>query len=135
MPEQRFGRSFGSLDAIFGFVEGFLDGEGIDTDPSFEIQLVIEELFTNMVKYSRDGHQDIAISLEREGPRLVIRLRDFDVEPFDVTRVPTADVDQPITERTRGGLGLHLVRQVADDFRYDYRDRNSTITVIKRLET
>lgn len=135
MPEQRFGRTFGSLDAIFRFVEGFLDAEGIGTDQSFEIQLVIEELFTNMVKYSRDGHQDIAISLEREGPRLVICLRDFDVEPFDVTRVPTADVDQPITERTRGGLGLHLVRQVADDFRYDYRDRNSIITVIKRLET
>lgn len=135
MPEQRFSRSLGSLDAIFGFVDGFCATQGLGADPSFEIQLVIEELFTNIVKYSRDGHQDIAISLEREGPRLVICLRDFDVEPFDVTRVPTANVDQPITERTRGGLGLYLVRQVADDFRYDYRDRNSTITVVKRLET
>lgn len=134
MPEQRFGRSFGSLEAIFAFVDSFLASEGLAADQAFEIQLVIEELFTNMVKYSRDGRQDIAIGLEREGPRLVISLRDFDVEPFDVTRAPQADVTRPLTERHAGGLGLYLVRQMAEDFRYEYRDRISTVTVVKRLE-
>lgn len=135
MPEQRFGRSFGSLEAIFAFVDGFLASEGLAADQAFEIQLVIEELFTNMVKYSRDGRQDIAIGLERDGSRLVISLRDFDVEPFDVTRAPQADVNRPLTERHAGGLGLYLVRQMAEDFRYEYRDRTSTVTVVKRLET
>ena len=33
-----------------------------------------------------------------------------------------------------GGRGLRLVRRVADDLRYNYHDRNSTITVTKRLD-
>jgi anti-sigma regulatory factor (Ser/Thr protein kinase) len=134
MLERRFGRSLGSLDAIFAFVAEFLASQGLDRQHAFEIDLIIEELFTNMVKYSTDGRQDVAIALERRGHAVTIVLRDFEVEPFDVSRAPGADVERPIAERTPGGLGLHLVRQMADSIAYQYRDRTSTITVTRRLE-
>lgn len=134
MLERRFGRSLGSLDAIFAFVAAFLASDGIDRRHAFEIDLIIEELFTNMVKYSTDGRQEVAITLERRGDTVTIVLRDFDVEPFDVSRAPRADVERPIAERAPGGLGLHLVRQLADSIAYEYRDRTSTIAVTRRLE-
>ena len=40
-------------------------------------------------------------------------LTDYDVEPFDVTAAPDADVDLPIEQRSPGGLGLHLIRRLA----------------------
>jgi anti-sigma regulatory factor (Ser/Thr protein kinase) len=55
------------------------------------------------------------------------------VDSWDVTRAPEAALDSPVEARRPGGMGLHLVRKVTDDLRYEYRDRSSTITVTKRI--
>ena len=107
--------------------------EGIERERAFDFDLIVEELFTNMVKYSREGKDDIEVALVREADGLRLTLRDFNVERFDVTGTPDVDISVPISERRAGGLGLHLVRRMADRFEYDYRDRVSTITVWKRL--
>ena len=83
------------------------------------------------MKYGRGARREIEISLDWRPPTLAIRLRDFDVERFDPTETPPVDTSRPIAERRRGGLGIHLVRQIADRIDYDYRDRDSTITVTK----
>jgi serine/threonine-protein kinase RsbW len=129
MTERRFGRTFGSLESIFGFVAEFLAANGLPDSAAFDLDLVIEELFTNMVKYHPQGAPEIEIGLRRLGPDVVVVLRDFDVEPFDPTRAPPADLSRPPGERGAGGLGLHLVRRIARDMRYQHRDRTSTITV------
>lgn len=132
VTERRFPRTIDSLGAIHQFVVDFLAGQGLGPDNAFDVDLVVEELFTNMVKYSREGRQPIEVSLAHEDGVLRIVLRDFDVEPFDVTQAREVDVNRPIAERRAGGLGLHLVRRIADRIDYDYRDRVSTITVLKR---
>jgi len=63
-----------------------------------------------------------------------VRLTDFDVESFDVTHAPAVDIDKPLSERQPGGLGLHLVRQMADTLHYEYAERRSTITFTKALD-
>jgi anti-sigma regulatory factor (Ser/Thr protein kinase) len=129
MSGRRFGRTLGSLESIFGFVAGFLEANGLPAAAAFELDLVIEELFTNMVKYHPLGASEIEIGLSRSGPDVVVVIRDSDVEPFDPTTAPPADLDRPLHERRAGGLGLHLVRRIARDLRYEHRDRCSTITV------
>ena len=47
-------------------------------------------------------------------------LTDYDVEPFDVTKAPDADVKLPIDQRRPGGLGLHLIRRLLDSIEYEY---------------
>ncbi len=47
-------------------------------------------------------------------------LTDYDVEQFDVTRAPDADIDLPIEQRKPGGLGLHLIRRMVDSMKYEY---------------
>ena len=133
--ERRFPRDIGSLEAVFTFVAEFAAAHAIDQDACFDADLIVEELFTNMVKYSRDGAQDIAIALGRAPGRLTIVLRDFDVEAFDITQMPDFDTTTPLERRRAGGLGIHLVKQIAETLRYDYADRNSTITVTRRLES
>jgi serine/threonine-protein kinase RsbW len=134
--QRAFPRDIRSLGEIFRFVRESLESEGIPAEPAvtFWVDLIVEELFTNAVKYGGESGRDVAIHLNREDDSLVIRLTDFEAREFDITTVPEVDTAMPLSERKAGGLGLHLVRRIADDVSYEYKDRTSTITVTKRLE-
>ena len=133
MLECRFRRDVGSLHDVFQFVARFFEAQGIDPTLAYDIDLIIEELFTNMVKYSRDGDREIEIGLDHADSVITVVLRDFDVEPYDLTQARPVDTSRPLSERRAGGLGLHFVRQVADSISYAHENGNSTITVTKRL--
>jgi len=129
MLERRFPRALGSLEAMFEFVAVFARAEGLDEAQAFETGLVLEELFTNQVKYNPASARELEVRLEREARNVILTLRDPDAEPFDPGRAPEIDVGRSLLERKPGGLGLHLVRRIARRIDYDYRDRCSTITV------
>ena len=131
--EQRFPRDVAALEAIYTFVCDFFSASGLDHEDTSTVQLFIEEIFTNMVKYSKDGKEDIAIRLRRKGDVVEIRLVDFDVQPFDYARAPAVEPEQLLAQKRAGGLGLHLVRTMADRFAYEYTNGNSTVTIEKRL--
>ncbi len=128
-----FKRSYESLAGIFQFIEDFLAGRSIDASLRQPVCFIVEELFTNMVKYNPEAVRDIALALGQTDTALTVRLTDFDVAPFDVTRAPAVDITKPLEEREIGGLGLHLVRQMADTIRYEYADGRSTVTFTKTL--
>jgi sigma-B regulation protein RsbU (phosphoserine phosphatase) len=131
--QRYFKRSFDSLDSVFRFIEDFLRAKSIDPGLREPVDFIVEELFTNMVKYNPDNAHDIALALGCSPDRLTVRLIDFDVDPFDVTRAPAVDIDKPLQDRQIGGLGLHIVRQMADTLRYEFADRRSTITFTMSL--
>lgn len=132
--ERSFERDFRALGEIFEFTGRFAAAHRLEELLGLSINLIVEELFTNMVKYNTGAGQPIHISMDVDDGRLRIELVDEDVDPWDPTAAPVVRVDQPIEERRAGGLGLHLVRSIADDLKYEYEDRRMKITVIKNLE-
>ena len=100
------------------------------------VDLAVEELFTNMVKYSADSSAAIRIEMARVEGGVEVTLTDYDVEPFDVTRSSEVDTGLPIEEREPGGLGLHLIRRLVDSVEYEYSSetRQSRITFRKTRE-
>lgn len=133
MIERLFPRAVGSLDSIVSYVHEFVEARGLDSELAFDLDLIVEELFTNLVKYEHNARNDILIGLDSDAERVTLVLRDFDVDGFDLTQAGPVDVGAPLTERRRGGLGIHFVKTIADDVRYEYENRISTITVTKRL--
>ena len=133
MISARFHRSFDALDQVFGFTRGFYDREGVPDEERLVFDFCVEEIFTNLVKYSRGNLQDIELALDRTGDRVQACLTDFDVEPYDITRAPEVDISLPVASREPGGLGLQLVRRLVDELTYDYTNRQSRITVTKNL--
>jgi serine/threonine-protein kinase RsbW len=132
LDERRFPRSIQSLNEVFTFIADFLRRHGLDAGHSFDLDLLAEELFTNTVKYGT-GNGAIALGLDLEPGAIVLQLRDFGAEPYDVTRPRPLPADGPLAERKPGGLGLHLVQRIADRLDYDHDGHVSTITVRKRL--
>jgi anti-sigma regulatory factor (Ser/Thr protein kinase) len=132
--ERKFKKSIGSLEEVFTFVDESISALEVDASVAYAITLAIEEFFTNMVKYSSEASNDVSISLSREGKQLMVTMVDDGVGPFDVTRANDVDTSLPLEERKVGGLGIHLVRNMLDSVTYDYTDRQSRITFIKKLE-
>jgi anti-sigma regulatory factor (Ser/Thr protein kinase) len=130
---KNFKRDLQSLDHIFAFIQNFIMENKLDEAISYTINLAIEELFTNMVKYNADNPNNILIDIVKEDDKIVITLTEFDTEPFSIEQVRTYNSTQPLHERPVGGLGIHLIKKMVDHIDYEYKDRNSTITLIKRL--
>jgi anti-sigma regulatory factor (Ser/Thr protein kinase) len=129
-----FKRDVAALETIFRFTDEFASAKKISRSATFAMNLAIEELFTNIIKYSADNGNDISIHLDIAGNDLIIKITDFDVERFDITESSKIDVDKSLEERKVGGIGLHLVRNMVDKITYEYEGRTACITLVKRLE-
>ena len=132
--QRSFSRSAASLPEIFDFMDAFFARTGVGDAHRLPMQFAVEELFTNLVKYSRGGTREILLDLRRERGRLVVSLTDFGVERFDIRAAPDVNVDLDLKDRKPGGLGIHLLKRMVDDVDYEYVDGRSTTTFVKELE-
>ncbi|MBK6980568.1 MAG: ATP-binding protein [Betaproteobacteria bacterium] len=134
---QAFARGFESIARIFEFTSEFFARAGVDPRLLPTVDLVVEELFTNMVKYgaAADPGTEVRIDMASVEGGVEVCLTDFGVEPFDVTQVPDADTNLPIEQRRPGGLGLHLIRRLVDSWGYEHsrERRENRITFRKTL--
>lgn len=133
--EKKFKKEISSLDGIFDFIGEFVTANEIDNSIALKVNLAVEELFTNMVKYNVESMNDISISLNKHDNKLILVLTDFDVEPFDITQTEDIDTTQSLEARRIGGLGILLLKRMVDGLNYEYENRQSKITLIKELES
>ena len=129
--QKKFHRSFDSLENIFEFTEGFFADENVAQSIRYPVHFVMEELFTNMVKYNPGNTNDILLDVGADNGGVTVQLTDFDVDNFDVSEIPDVDVEMTLEQRTPGGLGLHLIHKMVDSLNYQYEDRRSTVTFTK----
>lgn len=128
-----FKRSFDELEAIFAFTR-----ENMNAELAKTMDFVLEELFTNVVKYGVKGSAaPVRIDIVRVEGGAEVTIIDTDAEPFDVTQAPDADINLPLEERRPGGLGIHLIRKMVDTLQYSYvaEERTSRITFRKTEKT
>ena len=126
---RRVPRRIESLAALVEFVREFLQAERLSEELAFDIDLVLEELFTNLVRHGRGGGE-IEVELLRSPGEVRIQLRAAELSPFDPTAAPRVNVNLPMDERRPGGLGIHFVRELCHIFRYEWTDGVGTTLVV-----
>ena len=131
--EYIFKRDISLLDKVFASVGNFILENKIEKNMAFAIEVAVEEIFTNLVKYNASARSDITINLRKENNTLFISFIDDQAVPFDITTSSKPDTECRVQERRIGGLGLHLVRQVMDNVSYQYKDGKSIITLSKLI--
>ena len=97
-----------------------------------EIDLVLEELFVNVVHYAfnDDKEHEIKLSLTMDENVLTIQLED-DGKPFDITAATSPDTKCALEKRCVGGLGIHFVKHFTNDSRY-YRKNGKNVLILKK---
>jgi serine/threonine-protein kinase RsbW len=127
-----FPREIAQLAAIVAFTEDAFAREGIDPALRLAVDFALEELFTNMVKYSRESRADVRIEVTGVDGGVEVALTDYDVDEFDVTGSKEADVTAPIEDRRPGGLGLQLTRRLVDSIDYEYSEEGRRSRIVFR---
>ena len=101
---------------------------GVDARTLKKIIVALEEAVVNVINYSQADY----ISLTMDHGPLTITLTDNGVA-FDPTARPEVDTDQVVAERQIGGLGIALLRQIADKMEYRRTDGQNELTIIKNI--
>jgi anti-sigma regulatory factor (Ser/Thr protein kinase) len=115
-------------------VQDFSEQNQLTPDIVFVLDLCMEELITNVIKYGYEqpSQRQIQIDLSLEQGLLVLEIVD-DGKPFDPTRIPEPDLDVPLEQRQIGGLGIHLVRNYVDSMEYKRQGDQNITTLKKRI--
>ena len=109
-------------------VEGFASAHDLPPKAAYLIDLVLEEIVTNIVNHGAgDGVATIDVNLARVDQRIVGSVRD-DAAPFDPLSLAPVDIEAGIEERAIGGLGIHLVREMTDSVAYAREDGHNVLT-------
>ncbi len=108
----------------------FMEQRGVSAAGIYAVNLALEEMVTNIVKYGYDDleRHAIQVSLRVEGAMATLVLED-DGHAFNPLDVPAPDVRQSLQERPIGGLGIHLTRKMAASMEYR-RDGGRNILTI-----
>lgn len=115
-------------------IESFGSENGISDKTVFELNLVLDELFTNLVSYGcqSDKHK-FDLVMELKAGLLTIWIED-DGKEFNPLDAPEPDVACECTERKVGGLGIHFMRKMMDSIEYDWADGRNKLTLTKKIQ-
>jgi anti-sigma regulatory factor (Ser/Thr protein kinase) len=113
----------------------FLERQGVSEHKRYDAELVLEELFTNIVRYGyRDKERhDIRVTFQLSSRDIEMTFDD-DGEPFDVTQAADPTLPESIEEAKIGGLGIMLVRKAAREMAYRRENGHNVLSVHLALE-
>ena len=108
---------------------------GIPVRALTELQVALDEVVSNVIKHSwTDGAQhEFLVRITVQSDRVDLEVFD-DGREFDPTATPSAS-DAAESERPRtGGLGIHMIKKLVDQFRYERLDGRNHTTLSKTCE-
>lgn len=122
------------LDRIVQWIEEIAEKFELSPGVVFNLNLVIEEAFTNIVNYAFTDLQkhSIEIQIELENQVLSLSITDDGIA-YDPTLKEEPDITLRAEEREIGGLGIFLIRKIMDSVKYQRIDNKNVFTMWKNL--
>lgn len=124
-----------NLDEVLAFVDGQLEAADCSVKIQMQIDLAVEEIFVNIASYAyqpETGPATVRVEVTPDGSAVIITFIDHGV-PYDPLAKEDPDVTLSTEDRAIGGLGIFLVKKNMDDIRYEYKNGNNILTIVKGL--
>jgi anti-sigma regulatory factor (Ser/Thr protein kinase) len=106
---------------------------GLSRTCKLEINISLDELFTNIVSYGYDDalEHSVSFKLRLVGDTLMISIED-DGKPFDPLKMESPKIPIDLADITIGGLGVFITRKMMDEIAYE-RDRGRNRLALKKV--
>ena len=111
---------FGEFAAAHGLPEELVNKMGA----------ILDDVLNNVISYAYSDNRDHAIEITatRRDDRVIVTISD-DGTPFNLLLHAAPEAGLSLEDRRVGGLGIHLVRHLADDISYRRRTKKNELTL------
>ena len=110
-----------------------LESRGVSERARYNVELVFEEIVSNIIRHGCSHHVQCAIEVEVDvGADAVVLSFQDNGQPFDPSDYEIPDTPRSLEDAGHGGLGLLLVRNAATSIEYELTRHNKnrvTVTV------
>ena len=124
-----------NVEKVTAFVNAELEKINCPAKAKAEIDIAIDELFSNIANYAYNpeiGKATVKFEVQKNPMAVIITFMD-NGKPYDPLKREDPNVTLSVTERQIGGLGIFMVKKSMDSVEYEYKD-NHNILRIKNLK-
>ncbi len=123
-----------NLEKAMGFIRDCLKNTGCSAKSERQIELAAEEIYVNVAHYAyAETGGEIEISVKTENNKAEIAFADCG-KPFNPLEKPDPDTELSAEKRQVGGLGVYMVKNIADKLTYEYKDGKNILKMEKNFE-
>lgn len=117
---------FASTERVWDFINCQTKKAALSPKITNRAQIVVDEIYSNIRQYS--GATKAQVSCHIDGEQMVLVFKDDGVA-YNPLLSQTPDTALAATERNPGGLGIHMVKELASDLSYAYADGYNVLSV------
>ena len=124
-----------NIPEVTAFVDEQLEAHGCSMKAQMQIDIAIDELFSNIARYayqSDTGSATVRVEIREDPLSVVITFIDNGI-PYDPLKKEDPDVTLSAEERGIGGLGIYMVKKSMDELSYEYKDGQNVLTIRKTM--
>ena len=123
-----------NLASATEFVTNQLEGIRCSMGTQMQIELAVDEIFTNICMYAyAPGTGNAVIRVDTDTPGVVTLTFSDTGIPYNPLEKEDPDTTLSASERKIGGLGIYLVKKSMDGMSYEYKDGHNILTLVKKV--
>ena len=123
--------SMETVSQVSEYMEAEMEKFEISPKISMKLLIAIDEIYSNIVRYS--GATEATISIHKIDNALKLQFKD-NGKPYNPLEAEEPDITASAEDRTIGGLGIFMVKKMLDDVAYEYNDNINILTLTKNLD-
>ena len=133
--ELKLKNQISELERVNQFVEEIGDELGLDMELQMNLNLVMEEMVSNVIFYAypQGTEAEIELVAESDGKEVTFVLSDSGKE-FDPTMRESVNTDINPAERDIGGMGIFIVKNIMNKVTYQRLKGKKLLTMKKDIK-
>lgn len=131
----QIGCSLDNLKSIRDFVRKSLNGVSCDEACIDEIVLALDEMCSNVMIHAHQCNPKHQLGLlidSSEKNQIIFEITD-DSQTFDINTFNEPEINNLISEKRKGGLGIRLVKSIMSSIEYIEKDGRVVCRLTKKL--
>jgi anti-sigma regulatory factor (Ser/Thr protein kinase) len=133
MKELTIAATVENIEVVTDFVNQQLELLECPMKAQMQIDIAIDELFSNIAHYSYNpeiGQATVRVEVMENPLAVSITFIDNGV-PYDPLSKEDPDLTLSAEERQIGGLGIYMVKKSMDEITYEYKDGQNILSIKK----
>ncbi len=125
-----------NLEVIRKFIVEIAEKAGFSKEAIGQIELAVDEASTNVIKHAHrfNADKNVEIFVKVDSQKMSVQICDHG-SGFDANSIATPDLKEYIQKAKKGGLGIHLMRNLMDEVSFENKlNQGNCVTLIKYIK-